>query len=74
MGLEWLVFLIGLPYCAVCGSVRIKEQTSQRHMLERYQFVFPTINDCYALNNEHDREDFCIQCRNQQTCNSDNHT
>ena len=70
MGLKWHVFsVIGL----VCGSVRIKEQTSSRHMFKRDWTMYSNISNYSTLNSEHNWEDLCIEFRNQQTCTSDNY-
>jgi hypothetical protein len=46
--------------CKVCGSMRIKEQTSQRHVLERNYIASSNINNFSTLTNEHDWEELCI--------------
>ena len=45
----------------VCGSVRIKEQTSQRHMFKREWNMSSNSTNYSTLNSEHDWKDLCTQ-------------
>ena len=57
----------------VCGSMRIKEKTSRKHMFKRDWTTSSNNNNYSTLNSEHNWEDVWIQLRNQQTCTSDNY-
>ena len=53
-------------YQLVCGPVRIKEQTSERHMFKR-DWTAPSntnIHNTLHLNSERNWEDLCIQFQN----------
>ena len=54
----------------MCGSVRIKEQTPQRHTSKRDWTTSSIYNNYYTLTIEHNREGLCMYILNQQTCTS----
>jgi hypothetical protein len=53
--------------------VKIKEQTSWKHVSKRDWTTSSIIHRYSTLDSENNWEDLCIQLRNQQTCTSGNH-
>jgi hypothetical protein len=51
----------------------IKEKLSQHDVFKRDWTTSLNTNNYSTFDNLHDREDLCIQLRNQQTCTSNNH-